>query len=201
MAGKGAHNAINCLNGNLLWALRRLGYGADPRVIEAQEATADVILKRGFGCYYNGTLPCAWGAVKVLRAFLEVPRSERSVAVAAATRRGVDMLLSVPLLEATYPNPTNVSDCWFRLCFPLAHRADVLEAMDVLAQAGRGDHAYVQSGIEWLQAKQDRGGRWALEQVPGKMWASFGQVGLSNKWVTLRALRLLRAVGRSLPAT
>jgi hypothetical protein len=194
VAGKGAQTAINCLNGNLLWALGRLGYKDDPRVVEAREATAQAIVRRGFACYYNGSLPCAWGDVKALRAFLEVLPGERSAPVEAAIEQGVDLLLSVPLLEATYPTPSRVSNRWFKLGFPLAYQADVLEAMTVLAKAGRGVHPHVQAGTEWLLARQDDAGRWPLEQVPGKMWASFGQVGQPNKWVTLRALTLLKAV-------
>lgn len=195
VAGSGARTAVNCLNGNLLWALGRLGYGNGLRVIEAREATAQAIVKRGFACYYNGSLPCAWGDVKALRAFLEVAPEERSAPVEAAIEQGVGLLLSVPLLEATYPTPSRVSNRWFKLGFPLAYQADVVEAMSILAKAGRGDHPHLQAGVEWLLAKQDGAGRWPLEQVPGKMWASFGQVGQPNKWVTLRALALLKAVG------
>jgi hypothetical protein len=195
VAGRGTRTAINCLNGNLLWALGRFGYGDDPRVIEAREATAQAIVKHGFTCYYNENLPCAWGDVKVLRAFLEVPPGERSAPVQTAIEQGVYLLLSVPLLEATYPTPSRVSQRWFELGFPLTYRADVLETMTVLAKAGWGGHPHVQAGIEWLLAKQDHAGRWLLKQTPGKMWASFGQVGQPNKWVTLRALALLKAVG------
>ncbi len=195
VAGRGARTAVNCLNGNLLWALRRFGYGDDPRVIEAREATAQAIVKRGFACYYNENLPCAWGDVKALRAFLEVPPGERSAPVEAAIEQGIEFLLSVPLLEATYPTPSRVSNRWFKLGFPLGYRADLLETMTVLAKAGRVGHPHVQAGTEWLLAKQDHAGRWSLEQVPGKMWASFGQVGQPNKWVTLRALTFLKAVG------
>jgi prepilin signal peptidase PulO-like enzyme (type II secretory pathway) len=35
-------------------------------------------------------------------------------------------------------------------------------------------------------------GRWPLERVPGKMWASIGEIGRPNKWITLRALALNR---------
>jgi hypothetical protein len=195
VAGRGARAAVDCLNGNLLWALRRVGYGEDPRVVEAREATARAILERGYACFYNGDLPCAWGDVKALRAFLEVPVEARSAEVIAAIERGVELLLSAPLLEATYPTASRVSRRWFKLGFPLGYRADVLEAMLALVQAGHGDHPYVQAGVEWLLAKRDTGGRWTLEQVPGKMWASFGRIGRPNKWVTLRATELLRAIG------
>lgn len=195
VAGRGAHAAVDCLNGNLLWALRRLGYGEDPRVVEAREATARAISERGYACYYNGDLPCAWGDVKALRAFLEVPVEARSANVIAAIKRGVELLLSAPLLEATYPTASRVSDRWFKLGFPLGYRADLLEAMLALVQAGYAGHPYVQAGVEWLLAKRDIHGRWTLEQVPGKMWASVGRIGRPNKWVTLRATELLRAVG------
>jgi hypothetical protein len=196
VAGSGPRMAINCLNGNLVWALGRLGYGRDPRLIEAREATAQAIARHGFGCYYNAELPCAWGDVKALRAFLEVPAGERSAVLQTAIEQGVEFLLSVPLRRAAYPTRGQVSRLWFKLGFPLGYQADLLEAMAALAQAGRGDHPYVQAGAEWLLAKQDQSGRWALEQVPGKMWASVGQVGQPNKWVTVRALQLLKAIGR-----
>jgi hypothetical protein len=195
VAGKRVRTAINCLNGNLLWALGRLGYADDPRVVEAREATARAIIRRGFGCHYNHELPCAWGDVKVLRAFLTVPSRERSREVSQVIEQGVELLLSVRLLEAAYPSSQRVSDRWFKLGFPLAYHADILEVMTVLAKAGEGTDINLQAGIQWLLSKQDSTGRWALEQVPGKMWASFGRVGLPNKWVTLRALKLLKMAG------
>ena len=196
VAGSGARTAINCLNGNLVWALERLGYGRDPRLIEAREATARTIAGHGFGCYYNAELPCAWGDVKALRAFLAVPAGERSAALQTAIERGVEFLLSVPLLQAAYPTRGQVSQRWFKLGFPLGYQADLLEAMAALAQAGQGDHPHVQAGAEWLLARQDQAGRWTLEQALGKMWASVGQVGQPNKWVTVRALQLLKTIGR-----
>jgi hypothetical protein len=196
VAGKTAQTAINCLNGNLLWALGRFGYTHDPRLIEAREATAQAIARRGFACYYNAGLPCAWGDVKALRAFLEVQPSARSALVTLAIQRGVEFLLSVPPVEATYPTPGQISEHWFKLGFPLGYHADVLEATTVVTEAGYGDHAYVQASLEWLLAKRDERGRWKLERLPGKMWASFGRIGQPNKWVTLRALRFLKMLGR-----
>jgi hypothetical protein len=196
VVGGGARAAVDCLNGNLLWALGRLGHGDDPRTVEAREATAQTIVERGFGCYYNSDLPCAWGDVKALKSFVEVPIEKRSAAVREAIELGVEFLLSVPLLEATYPMATQVSPRWFKLGFPLGFRSDVLEALTVLAGAGQGSHPQVGAGAEWLLAKQDPEGRWLLKDLPGKMWASVGQLGAPNKWLTLRALSFLKAVGR-----
>ena len=44
---------------------------------------------------------------------------------------------------------------------------------------------------EFVRGKQDEAGRWALEWTPHNTWASFGELKQPNKWVTLRALRVL----------
>jgi hypothetical protein len=111
----------------------------------------------------------------------------------SAIQRGIDFLLSAPVLEASYPTRGRVSDRWFKLGFPLGYQADLLEAMTALAQAGHGDHPQLRAGAKWLLSKQDTDGRWTLEQVPGKMWSSVGGVGQPNKWVTMRALQFLKA--------
>lgn len=191
--GKGPHAATNCLNGNLIWALRRFGYGEDPRLLEAQAGMVSAIAQRGFGCHFNGGLDCAWGAIKVLRACLEIPTADRQPAVQLTIERGVTLLLSVPLLQASYPSPYGVSPAWFALSFPLTCSADLLEALEVLTKAGESSHPYVQAGRQWLLERQDSAGRWKLERTPGKMWSSCGRLGEPNPWVTLRALSWLKA--------
>ena len=72
--------AVHCLNGNLIWALVALGYGSDERVARAVDWLAGAITGDdfrwfnatvpgpGFKCGVNMKQPCAWGAVKSLRA-------------------------------------------------------------------------------------------------------------------------------------
>lgn len=196
--GKGPHAATNCLNGNLVWALRRFGYGGDGRLLAAQAGMVSAIAQRGFACHFNGGLDCAWGAIKALRACLEIPVADRQPAVDVVIERGISLLLSVPLLEASYPSPRGISAAWFALCFPLACSADLLEVFEVLTKAGESGHPHIQAGRQWLLERQDCLGRWKLERTPGKMWSSFGRVGEPNPWVTLRALSWLKA---SLSAT
>jgi hypothetical protein len=46
-----------------------------------------------------------------------------------------------------------------------------------------------------IRQKQDAQGRWLLEyDYAGKTWCEFGAKREPNKWVTLRALRVLKAV-------
>ena len=47
-----------------------------------------------------------------------------------------------------------------------------------------------------IKDKQDDQGRWPLEyEYTGKTWVDFGVKKQPNKWVTLRALRVLKAAG------
>ena len=70
--------AIECLNGNLIHALYRLGWGGDERVQEAVQQLCALITRRHFQCSGNYNLPCAWGAVKALFGFSAIPKEERT---------------------------------------------------------------------------------------------------------------------------
>ena len=50
--------------------------------------------------------------------------------------------------------------------------------------------------LHLIRNKRDAQGRWALEyDYTGKTWVDFGPRKTPNKWVTLRALRVLKRVG------
>jgi hypothetical protein len=50
--------------------------------------------------------------------------------------------------------------------------------------------------LDLIRSKQDEQGRWNLENnYPSKTWANFGSLNKPNKWVTIRALRVLRRAG------
>ncbi|MFQ6057467.1 MAG: nitrogen fixation protein NifH [Anaerolineae bacterium] len=187
--------AIVCLNGNLVRALIHFGYGDDPRLGEALDGLVALIEERAFQCHYNHHLACAWGAIKALSAFAALPPAHRTPAIEAAIGRGVDFLLSYDLAEADYPNEWGVSPLWFRFGFPLGYTSDILEALEVLTALGIRDHPRLEPAMDLVLGKQDEQGRWPLEYTPGKMWTSFGKKGEPSKWVTLRALRVLKRVG------
>jgi len=200
-AHKTARGAVACLNGNLLRAMRQLGY-RDPRLEESLEALAEMVLRDGFRCRFNAAsprparmrdgLPCAWGAVKALGAFACVEEDQRSPAVQAAVETGVELLLAGDLASGGYPTATRPSPLWQRFGFPLGYTSDLLEGLEVLAELGVGRDARLAGAVQIALSKQDDMGRWALEHTPGNTWASFGEQGEPNKWVTLRARRALR---------
>jgi hypothetical protein len=201
--------AIHCLNGNLIWALVALGYDDDARLARAVDWLTGAITGDdfqsfyasgtpgpGFRCVANAGKSCGWGAVKALRALASLPPALRSGKVKKAAALTVEFLLSCDLAKADYPYTARVSGEWFKFGFPLSYTSDVLEALFVIAEAGFARDPRLKNAIELVLSKRDADGRWALKHsLNGKMWADFEMKGKPSKWVTLRALCVLKAAG------
>jgi len=200
--------SVHCLNGNLLYALLRLGYGDEPRVQTALDWQARAIpgegafqyLKSGtsgpsFACSVNEGLPCGWGATKAMKALAAVPSSQRTPVIERAVEAGVEFLFSRDPALADYPYTQRVSSTWFKLGFPLSYWSDVLETTTVLAELGYGNDPRLANALEFILSKQDDQGRWKLENsLNGKMWTDIEEKKKPSKWVTLRVLHLLKWV-------
>lgn len=212
---------IHCLQGNLCAALIDLGWIGDDRlkaaldwlarsitganIAPATEKTAQVRFYRsgnsapGFACSANDHLPCAWGAVKAMLALSKVPPKHRSPAIEDAIQAGVDFLFSIDPATADYPkgysDKPNLS--WFRFGYPIGYVTDVLQILETLAALGFGDDPRLENARDLLLSKQDRSGRWKLEYTyNGKTWVDVEQKKQPSKWVSLRALRVLKATNQ-----
>ncbi len=209
---------IDCLHGNLGAALLDLGY-ADPRLEAAFEWAARSVTGEGvapaddraaavrfyaansgpgFACGANNKLPCAWGGVKIMLAFGKWPAERRTPLIERAIQQGVDFLFSTDPAVADYPMGWNdkPSRNWWKFGFPVFYVTDLLQNVEALAALGYGDDPRLANALDIIRNKQDGQGRWALEyDYAGKTWVDFGPKKRPNKWVTLRALRVLKAVG------
>jgi len=209
--------SVPCLNGNLLYALLRLGCADDPRVQAALDWQARAItgeriqyLKSGtsgpgFACSVNPSglspsgqslgQPCAWGANKAMKALMVVPPDQRTPTIQRAIEVGAEFLLSRDPAVADYPYTERVSSTWFKFGFPLSYWSDVLETTAVLVELGCGGDSRLVNALQLILSKQDAQGRWKLENsLNSKMWADIEKNGKPSKWVTLRALRVLKRV-------
>jgi hypothetical protein len=208
---------FDCLQGNMSWALTELGC-RDERlslafdwmarsvtgegVASSKEKNAAVryySLKCGpdFACGINGSRPCAWGAIKVLRAFGSLSAEQRSPLVQTAIGMGVDLLLSVDPAKADYPTADGhgISQNWWKFGFPVFYISDVLQIAEALVSVGVTHDPRLDNLVKLILEKQDEQGRWSLEYgYSGKAWGNFGTIHRPNKWVTLRALRVIKAV-------
>lgn len=200
-------SVVHCLNGNLLRALLGFGWLDDEHVRaaiawEARSITGEgfegwhpwATSGPGFGCGINGTLPCAWGAIKALRGLARIPPRRRTAVVRRAIDQGVAFLLSRDPAEADYPTRSKVSPNWFRLGFPSGYVADVLQDLEVLAELGHARDPGLSNALDLVLAKQDDLGRWRNEQpYRGRTFGGIDSKGRPSKWVTLRACAVLRA--------
>ena len=200
---------LHCLNGNLLRALIDFGHFDDPRTQEAVDWAARTILGDsverwyaatpgpGLACGANEGLPCAWGAVKELRALAAVPPRRRSARVRRAIEAGGEFLLSRDPADADYPmgyGNTRPSSSWFKLGFPSGYVADVLQILEVLAELGLAGDPRLQRAVAWVAAQQDPNGRWANRYAYArKTTVPIEAQGAPSKWVTLRACTVLKA--------
>ncbi len=208
----------DCLQGNLSWALLELGC-TDVRLERAFDWMARSVTGEGiapsterdapnryyagkcgptFSCGSNNRLPCAWGAAKVMMALGKWPRSRRTPAIRRAIEQGVEFLFSVDPAEAAYPSgfSNKPSQNWWKFGFPVFYVTDLLQVAECLAILGYGRDPRLARALALIRDKQDAAGRWALEyDYTGKTCADFGSKKQPNKWVTLRAIRLLKAAG------
>lgn len=197
---------IHCLNGNLLYALSTLGFSDDPRVQAAYDWLVRAITGEGeisyyssgtagpgFACGVNLGQPCGWGAAKALKALSAIPPDQRTPSMQQAIEVGVEFLLSRDPAIADYPYTERVSSSWFKFGFPLSYWSDVLETTAVLVELGYGSDPRLANAFEFILSKQNAQGRWKLENtLNGRMWVDIEKRGMPSKWVTLRALRVLK---------
>jgi hypothetical protein len=207
---------VDCLQGNLCWALPALGCG-DPRLERAFEWMARTVTGEGmapkserdaplryyagkcgpnFACGANNGLPCAWGAAKVMLAFGSWPAERRTPLIQRAIEQGVDFLLGVDPATAAYPTgyAAKPSGNWWKFGFPVFYVTDILQIVAALAGLGYAGDPRLANALALVRGKQDAQGRWPLEyDYTGKTWIDFGSKKQPNKWVTLRALRVLKS--------
>ena len=199
-AYKTARGATLCLNGNLLRAMRRLGY-EDLRLKETYHALARMVARDGYVCRYHNPgaercalvtraadgSPCVWGAVKALGAWTEAPEAWLTGEARAAIDSGID-LVAGELAQIGNPGRTTPGISWRRLGFPPIEAPDLIEALEVLAAHGANKEPGAVAAAEMVRASRTSDGRWLLDVAPGNMWSAFGQIGKPCKFVTLRAL-------------
>jgi len=207
---------VDCMQGNLCTSLTDLGC-QDPRLDKAFEWMARTVTGEGiapmedksapvryysgkcgpnFACGANNKMPCAWGAVKVMLAFSKLPKAKRTPLIDDAIIMGVDFLFSADPADADYPSGYNVkpSGNWWKFGFPVFYVTDLLQNVEALVDLDYGSDPRLARALTIIHEKQDAHGRWLLEyDYKGKTWVDFGAKKQPNKWVTLRALKVLKA--------
>jgi hypothetical protein len=207
---------IDCLQGNLCCSLTELGYD-HPRLKSAYEWMARTVTGDGiapveekeaqvryyaykcgpvFACGVNNKLPCAWGGCKVMMAFSKLPANKKTPLIKKAIKQGVDFFFSIDPATANYPSRLGgkPNRAWWKFGFPVFYVSDILQIAEALTGLGYAKDKRLANTLKIIREKQDENGRWLMEyDYSGKTWVNFGAKKEPNKWVTLRALRVLKA--------
>lgn len=204
--GGGRHSeVIPCLTGNMVWSLIRLGYLNDPCIkrginwITNYQRFDDGIQESLKGWPYDrlkaaclGKHTCHMGAVKTLKALSEIPENQRSTDVKNTIEKGTEYILKHHIYKRSHELNLVAKPGWLKFGFPLMYQTDILEILGILTQLGYKDER-MQEAIDMLISKQDDWGRWNLENTfNGRFQVNIEQKGKPSKWITLKALKVLK---------
>ncbi len=192
--------------GNALAVCSRLGMANDPRV----RYLAESLVKwqwhdGGWNCdkrecadhssFYESLAPL-WGLV-------EYTRVTQDKECEQAAERAAELFLRHCLIRSESQGRV-IDPEWLRLHYPLYWRYDVLQAMLILARAGKAQDPRTEEALDIIEGKRMPNGFWRAE---GFFWkrssmaraqrdvVNWGRKG-PNEMITLNALRVLKAAGR-----
>ena len=134
----------------------------------------------------------------VLEGLLEHERATGgSPAVAVARARGQEYLLKRRMLRRLSSGDV-IDLAWSHFSFPTGYHYDVLRGLEYLRSANVTPDPRLAEALDLVASKRDADGRWAREDVHAdELDAEPGAAqGKPSRWITLRALRVLRWAGR-----
>jgi hypothetical protein len=192
-----------CLDANILFFLAHFDYLDDPRTQKTIQFLVDHFNpeERGWKCRAYPINPdavfpqsCYMGLCKVLKAFSVFPEAHKSSQV----KKIVDQVVEVILENQIYkylrePSGTRKEKAgWKRFGFPLFYNSDILDVLGTFTRLNIKD-SRVEDAVKVIIDAQQPDGKWLLKHTfNGKFWHDIEQKGKPSKWITLRALFVLK---------
>lgn len=196
---------IPCLTGNMVWSLIHFGYLDDPRLQRAVDWLTtfmrfnDGIEEQPQASPYDRFEMC-WGAhtchmavVKALKGLSAVPAARRTTAVNETINKAVEFMLIHHIYKKSHDLSKKSKPGWLRLGFPNMYQTDILEILDIISGLGINDRR-MDDAVGIIAKKQDNQGRWRIENTycSDRLLMTIGQKGEQSKWLTLKAMRVLK---------
>ncbi|HTW39749.1 MAG TPA: hypothetical protein VMF04_02675 [Thermoplasmata archaeon] len=190
-----------CISANTARMLARFGYADDVRVRKVYDWLLEDQRKDGGWNCSQGT-PGTLDAWEPLAAFASLPRSKRTPRMEQAIGRGAEFYLRRHLFEEGRRYPP-----WFRFHYPNHYFYDILVGLDVITALGYAGDRRLRPALEILTGKRRPDGRWLLDASPPDFGPGANAhpdrtlrplvietPGRPSKWITLKALRVLKRV-------
>jgi hypothetical protein len=186
-----------CINGRAV----AIGayFGQDVRGIVDRLLT-EQMADGGWNCEQeNGSTRGSFDStLNVLEGLLEFERSTAANGdVAAARVRGEEYLLERRLLRRLSDGEIGQKR-WLHIGFPNAWFYDVARVLDYLRSARPAPDERMTEALDILESKRSADGRWPLDHAyHDRLLVDLGEAeGQPSRWITLRAMRVLRWAGR-----
>jgi hypothetical protein len=186
-----------CINGNVLAASTYFGY---PSESLAQRLLRDQLEDGGWNCdapkskvsSFHSTI-CVLGGLREFEC-----AAGGAPAIAAARKRGEEYLLERNLLRRLSTREVAHPD-FLQFTFPPRYRYDVLRALEYFRSAGVTPEPRMDEAVQVIVDKRQPDGRWLLDDTCNEAlpFAFPEAPGAASRWITLRALRVLRWYSRS----
>jgi hypothetical protein len=186
-----------CINGRVIG----IGtyFGQDVRGIVDRLLT-EQMADGGWNCEQeNGSTRGSFDTtIDVLEGLLEYERgNDATDEVRAARQRGEAYLLDRRLLHRLSDGEIP-QQRWLEFGFPDSWNYDLARVLDYFRVARPAADDRMTEALDILVSKRDATGRWPLETTYNdRAQVDFGEtIGQPSRWITLRALRILRWAGR-----
>jgi Squalene-hopene cyclase C-terminal domain len=181
-------NAGLCTHGRIVRFLIQFGYGVDARIRHGVDWLLAAQRDDGmWDCGRPDRPGCLRASLDALRVAVLDPAAAAEPAVQRGARTVYDLLMKGGMSKYHVGMP------WTALEYPYFDYG-LIPALDALLRLGyTAQQARIAQGIDYLLGRQLRAGSWPLDQKPYRLPFDVGQPGEPNKWLTLDALRLLKA--------
>jgi len=197
---------IPCFVANMVWALSRLGFYQDRRIQDSikwllkYQRFDDGDFKTPREWPYRGNRDrcfsrhsCYIGCTQALKAMTVVPEADRDIEIDSFIQRAIDFILLHRIYRRSRGNYQPIRKEYELLVFPLGYYDDILQILDNLLFFGVKDLA-IDETVNAILEKRNERGRWLLEKTirSSAMYSGVEEKGEESKWVTSRALGVLR---------
>jgi hypothetical protein len=194
-------NEEACISANTARMMTRFGYADDGRIRKLYDwLLEDQREDGGWNCSQGtpGTLD-VW---EPLAAFAALPKAKRSPKMEQAISRGAEFYLGRKLFHEGRPYAP-----WLRLHYPNHFFYDILVGLDVITELGYAGDPRLRPALKILREKRQRDGTWLMDRVHPDLGPGANahpdrktqplvieEAGKHSKWITLKALRVLKRV-------
>jgi hypothetical protein len=182
-----------CINGRIV----AIGayFGQDVQVI-VDRLLGEQMADGGWNCEQeNGSVRGSFeSTINVLEGLQEYERANGgSAAISEARTRGEAYLLERRLFRRLSTGEA-AAERFTQLSFPKGYRYDVLRGLDYFRAGGGAPDSLMDDAFALVASRRGEDGRWLLETPPpDDTVLTFGEtVGEPSRWITLRAMRVLR---------